>query len=543
MKPLICALVATLAFAAASATIADPISDGKALFKAQCSICHDDTPARRTLQAPPLFGVSGRKIGTVPGYAYSDALKTAGASGKTWSAQTLSTFLADPQSAIPGTSMPVSVTKASERGALVAYLQSLNAPPIPAKPAKPQTVRARFESDPPGTRHSVNLAKLPTPFATPSAGNGSGYRPGPLPTVVKGFQVEIFAKGLARPRNIRTAPNGDLYVVEAGANRLSVFRNKDGHLSAQPEVFATGITNGFGIAFYPIHDPKFVYASSATTVFRFPIDGGAPEILIDNLPGGGHWTRGLDFSQDGKTLFVAVGAGGNVGEAMGPMPENWASTHPLGAAWGPETDRATVLAFDPDGKNRRIYATGIRNCGGLGIRPDNGDLYCSTNERDGLGDDLVPDYLTRVKQGAWYGWPWYYLGANEDPRHKDQRPDIKGQASLPDLLFQAHSAPLGFAFYHAPKGAASAFPASYDGDIFVALHGSWNRRIRTGSKLVRIKLKDGKPENTYQDFMTGLILDEKTVSGRPVGVAVGPDGALYVSDDGGGVIWRISPKK
>jgi len=194
-----------------------------------------------------------------------------------------------------------------------------------------------------------------------------------------------------------------------------------------------------------------------------------------------------------------------------------------------------VLAFDPEGKRLGVFATGIRNCVGLTTHPVTGDLYCSTNERDGLGDNLVPDYVTRVREGAFYGWPWFYLGANEDPRHPGQRADLKDKITLPDVLLQAHSASLGLTFYN-----GSQFPSEYSGDGFAAEHGSWNRSKRTGYKVIRIRLKDGVPSGEYQDFVTGFVIDDNNVWGRPVGVAVAHDGALLVSEDGNGTIWRIT---
>jgi glucose/arabinose dehydrogenase len=206
----------------------------------------------------------------------------------------------------------------------------------------------------------------------------------------------------------------------------------------------------------------------------------------------------------------------------------------LGAAWGDETDRAAVLVFDPDGKNRKLFATGIRNCVGLAMQP-NGTAWCSTNERDSLGDDLVPDYVTRVKENAFYGWPWFYIGDNQDPRHPGARPDLKDKITVPDVLLQAHSASLGMTFYD-----GNSFPAEYRGDAFAAEHGSWNRSKRTGYKVIRIRLKDGVPTGEYEDFVTGFVVDDKEVWGRPVGVAVAHDGALLFSEDGNGTIWRVS---
>ena len=205
-------------------------------------------------------------------------------------------------------------------------------------------------------------------------------------------------------------------------------------------------------------------------------------------------------------MLISVGSAGNSGEGMGQPPrgpEAWSRDRPLGAAWGPETDRAAVLAFDLDGRNRKIFATGIRNCVGLAIQPQSGTPWCSTNERDGLGDNLVPDYVTRVREGAFYGWPWFYIGGNEDPRHAGTRPDLKDKVTVPDVLLQAHSASLGLTFYQ-----GSNFPADYIGDGFAAEHGSWNRSKRTGYKVVRIRLKDGVPTGEYEDFVTGFVIDD-----------------------------------
>jgi glucose/arabinose dehydrogenase len=320
-------------------------------------------------------------------------------------------------------------------------------------------------------------------------------------------------------------------------------------------VFATSLSRPYGLALWPAANPKYLYVANANSVVRFPYAAGdlkakgKPETIVEKIVDGlgHHITRSLAFSQDGKTLFVSVGSATNVGEGIGATPPQplaqWEAAHGLGGAWNQETDRATVLAFDPDGKHRRNYANGLRNCVGMFVHPDTGDLYCSVNERDELGDNLPPDYVTRVKRGGFYGWPWYYLGTHEDPRLKGVRPDLKDKITVPDTLIQAHSAPLGMTVYHAPAGAKHAFPKEYDGDIFLALHGSWNRGIRTGYKVVRVMMKNGAPTGQYQDFMTGMVLSDRDVWGRPAAVTVAADGALLVVDDGGGVVWRIVPSK
>jgi hypothetical protein len=227
------------------------------------------------------------------------------------------------------------------------------------------------------------------------------------------------------------------------------------------------------------------------------------------------------------------------GKSSSDLP-GWEAEHGLGAAWGPETQRADVLVTDPEGQAPlRTYATGIRNGVSLAVNQDTGDLWVSTNERDALGDDLVPDYVTRVKEGGFYGWPWYYMGNHEDPRRAGERPDLAGKAIVPDVMFQSHSAPLEMTFYTATNGAA-AFPPEYRGDVFDAFHGSWNRTLRTGYKVVRVRVDHGVPTGEYDDFLTGFVVDNRNVWGRPVGVAVAHDGALLVTEDGNGTLWRIA---
>jgi len=292
-------------------------------------------------------------------------------------------------------------------------------------------------------------------------------------------------------------------------------------------------------------NPEWVYVATTDRVVRFPyrdgdlVAGGAPETVVARLPSGGHVTRDIAFSLDGKRLYVAVGSASNAAEGQRPLPADaigeWEAAHGLGASWGREEDRADVLAFDPDGGNQQTFATGIRNCAGLAVQPKTGAVWCATNERDGLGDNLPPDYVSRIREGAFYGWPWYYIGDNQDPRHAGERPDLASKVTVPDVLIQAHSAPLGLTFY-----TGDAFPEEYRGDAFATLHGSWNRSKRTGYKVVRIPMTDGVPTGEYEDFMTGMVLSDDVVWGRPVGIAVAHDGALIVSEDGNGTIWRVS---
>jgi glucose/arabinose dehydrogenase len=231
---------------------------------------------------------------------------------------------------------------------------------------------------------------------------------------------------------------------------------------------------------------------------------------------------------------VSVGSASNDAEGLKGSPSG-DSKSALGASSDYEARRADVLSFNPDGTDAKVFATGIRNCVGLAVHPTTGDAYCSTNERDGFGDDLVTDYVTRVREGAFYGWPWFYIGNHEDPNHAGERPDLKDKVTVPDVLIQAHSASLGLTFYN-----GTAFPAEYRGDGFAAEHGSWNRAKRTGYKVIRIRMKDGVPTGEYEDFMMGFVVNDSDVWGRPVGVTVTRDGALLVSEDGNGTIWRIT---
>ena len=399
-----------------------------------------------------------------------------------------------------------------------------------------------WRTDAPGTRRVHTPADLAAPYKTQAAANPSRHAPrapSALPKAPAGFIVDLFADGLSGPRVVRTAPNGDVFVAESSAGRVRVLRaDPTNSAPVQSQIFAEGLQSPFGIAFFPSGpDPLWVYVGTTGSVIRFPyrsgdlVASGAPEIVVPKLPtGGAHWTRDIAFSPDEKTMFVSVGSATNDADGMKAL-----AARLLPASWDVEQDRADVLAFDPDGGHKRIYATGLRNCSGMSIQPANGALWCAVNERDGLGDDLPPDFATRVTEGAFFGWPWYYIGAREDPRHKGERLDLAGGVTVPDVLFQPHSAPLGITFYE-----GDAFPAEYKGDAFVAFHGSWNRAKRTGYKVVRLLMKDGKPTGVYEDFLVGFVADDASVWGRPVDVAVTKSGALLVTDDEGGAIWRIT---
>jgi glucose/arabinose dehydrogenase len=371
-----------------------------------------------------------------------------------------------------------------------------------------------------------NKPVLPKPFATTSAGNAHQEvkRPdGFLPTVPNGFHVNIYAESFKTPRQLITAPNGDLFVAESGAGRIEILRDPKHYGSAQErETFANGLRYPFGIAF---HD-DYVYIGNTDEIVRYRYDPktskriGEEEKLL-KLPGGGHSTRTLEISRDGNHLLVAVGSASIIDT-------------------GEPAIRAAITICDLDGKNARQFATGLRNPVGLALNPTTGLIWTSVNERDELGDDLPPDYFTSVQDGGFYGWPYSYIGSNVDPRVKQEKPDLVARAIVPDVLLGSHVAPLQFAFY-----AANQFPESYRGGAFLAEHGSWNRAKRAGYQVVFIGFKNGKAAQDPVPFLTGFVPDPSKglVYGRPVGVAVLPDGSIVVSDDGvdnAGILYRIS---
>jgi glucose/arabinose dehydrogenase/cytochrome c5 len=401
-----------------------------------------------------------------------------------------------------------------------------NAPP----PAAPFT-DYRFEE--PGKIRKITAENLPAPYATDTSNNGPKIVARPenaWPQAPAGFKVQLYTTGLDNPRLIRTAPNGDFFVAESSSGKIKVFRGitADGK-AKETFVFATGLKRPYGIAFYPAGDnPQWVYIGNTDSVVRFAYKNGdtqatgAAQHLVDLPHGGGHWTRDIQFSADGKKMFVGVGSSSNVDDT---------DTTPG------EKNRADILEFNPDGTGMRVYAYGIRNAGGgLAIHPVTHELWCSVNERDGLGDNLVPDYITHVQEGGFYGWPWWYIGAHQDPRHEGKHPELKDKVLIPDVLLQPHVASLEMIFYE-----GSQFPAEYKGDIFSSEHGSWNRSVRTGYEVVRVPMhQTGRASGEYEDFVTGFVVDNGHVWGRPVGVTVAPDGSLLVTDDGSNSIWRVS---
>ncbi len=542
----------------AAPALAADTNAGKFLFKERCSVCHTAEPGDSGgAQGPSLVGVLGRAAASAPQFSYTSALRD---SKLTWDGATLQRFLAAPSTVVPGTSMVLAVPDASDRDNLIAYFQSVaqQAAPAASSIAIPESSvqSANWRLDAPGRVHRISANSLAPPFATPSSRNNSSVVPKPAGatlSVPAGFHVDPFISTLTGPRKMLVAPNGDILVSEMRAGRVTVLHpSSDDSRVAGTDVYLQGLKLPFGLAFYPnAQHPQWLYVAETNRVTRYPYQvgdvkpRGAAQIVVATLPSGvGHSTRDIAFSPDGKRLFVSVGSGSNVAETMSKKTaaeiQSWEAAHGLGAAWDAETDRAAVLEFDAAAPGApSIYASGIRNCVSLTVQPASGALWCTTNERDALGDDLVPDYSTRVERGSFFGWPWYYIGSNEDPRLKGERPDLAGKVSVPDVLYQSHSAALSMTFYTANHGK-SAFPEQFVGDAIVGFHGSWNRSLRTGYKLVRVHMKNGEPTGGYEDFLTGFVVDDAHVWGRPVATAQLADGSLLMSEDGNNMIYRIS---
>jgi glucose/arabinose dehydrogenase len=424
---------------------------------------------------------------------------------------------------------------------VVAAAVAMAAPPASKQPAAPTGGGSPFSdyrTQTPGASHHIRASDLPAPGASESVDNGPKLIKRPKdawPQAPKGFKVELYAEGnMNKPRLIRTAPNGDFFVADSDDDLVRVFRGigADGK-AKQAGVFARGLRKPFGIAFYPpTGEATHVYVANTDGVVRFPYKSGDLEARAKaediakvagggRLRGGGHWTRDVAFSRDGKKMYVSVGSQSNNDDP----DEN-----------SVEKRRALIHEMNPDGSGERIYAHGIRNPVGIAVHPRTGELWTSVNERDGLGDNLVPDYITRVKDGGFYGWPYYYIGPNHDPRHKGKKPELRDKVIVPDVLLMPHNASLQLMFYEGKQ-----FPAAYRGDVFAAQHGSWNRALRTGYNVVRVPLhgKD-KPTGEYEEFLTGFVTAQGEVWGRPVGVTTALDGSLLVTDDGSKSIWRVS---
>jgi glucose/arabinose dehydrogenase len=494
-------------------------SAGKVVYARKCSRCHGET-GEGSGNIPPLASGTAQKAsdGAIFWYITRGDASSGMPSWATLPKQQrwqVVTYLKSMSGASSRTA------RAATSAAPAASTRSTAPPP------KAPFTDYRFEK--PGTVRHIALKDLPAPFATTSASNGPKVVARPQnvwPKAPKGFTVALYATGLNNPRLMRTAPNGDIFLAETNGGDIRVFRGltPDGK-PQQGQVFATGLNTPFGIAFYPPGpDPRWVYVANMDSVVRFPYhngdltSSGPPEHLADLASGGHHRSRDVQFSPDGTKMFVSVGSQENVDDTPA------------------EKNRAAILEYNPDGSGVRTYASGVRNAVGLAVNPKTGELWCSVNERDGLGNNLVPDYITHVQEGGFYGWPWWYMGGHQDPRLPGAHPELKDKVITPDIILQPHNASLEMTFYDGQQ-----FPAEYEGDIFAAEHGSWNRSPRAGYEVIRVPLhQTGHATGEYEDFLTGFVVDDDNVWGRPVGVTVAPDGSLLVSDDASGSIWRVT---
>lgn len=498
------------------------VAAGSRLYTANCGSCH---------------GIRARGTGNIPALSQ----------GPTQSAPDGEVFWFITTGSVDNGMPAWASLPEQKRWQIVTYLKSLKTStsaqqsasvlpevtPVKTNAPPPQAPFTDFRFEQPGKVRKITPQDLPAPYVTESAANGPQLVARPQaawPKAPAGFSVQQYATGLDNPRLLRTAPNGDIFLAEGSNGKIKVFHGitSDGK-PEQTETFAEGLTQPYGIAFYPPGgNPQWVYVGDTDSVVRFPYQngdlkaGGPAQHIVDLPHGRGHWTRDVQFTADGKKMFVAVGSASNVDD-----PDSTPA----------ETNRADILEFNPDGSEMRVYAYGIRNAGGgLAIQPKTGELWCSVNERDGLGDNLVPDYITHVEEGGFYGWPWWYIGNHQDPRHEGTHPELRDKAIVPDVLLQPHNASLEMTFYEGIQ-----FPTEYEGDIFASEHGSWNRSVRTGYEVIRVPLhQTSRASGEYEDFVTGFVVDNGHVWGRPVGITEAHDGSLLVSDDGSNSIWRIS---
>ncbi len=500
--------------------IADSSESGKPLYESYCASCH---------------GATGQGSGNVPSLTTA-TIKSASPGELFWFVST-----GDPNNGMPSwaqlpetqrwqivsylkTFGPAGNAQASAQPATAAPAASTGNPPPPTPPFTDY----RFET--PGQIHKITLKDLPAPFATPSAANGPTIvprPPGAWPKAPAGFEVTLYATGIDNPRRIRRAPNGDFFVAEVNPGKIEIFRGLDkaGH-PQRTAVFAAGLDRPFGINFYPAGpDPRWVYVGTTNSVVRFPYRSGdlqarGPSEHIVDLPKDGHASRDIEFEPDGQKMIIGVGSFENADDTNQPREKN----------------RANILEFNPDGSDLQVYASGIRNPSFLAFDPKTKKLWTTVNERDGLGDNLVPDYITHVERGGFYGFPWWYMGGHQDPRLMGKHPELKDKVITPDVLLQPHNASVGIAFYDGKQ-----FPPEFWGDIFAAEHGSWNKSVRAGYEVIRVPLHQrGAATGEYEDFVTGFVVDDKHVWGRPSGVAVGLDGSLFITDDESNSIWRVT---
>ncbi len=387
--------------------------------------------------------------------------------------------------------------------------------------------------DRPGQRFHVRPADMPAPFMTPSTSNGADViarAPGQTPVAPEGYRVNVFAEGLDHARWMTVAPSGEVFLAQSRIDEVTMLVDNDGDGRADEILtYADGFDTPHGLALRG----GYLYVADLRGVWRVPFTPGQRRAVRDperiTPPGafgepGGHWTRDIVFGPDGRYFYVAIGSASNVGEE--PMP------------------RAAIKRFNADGSGGVIFAHGLRNAVGIAFQPRTGMLYAAVNERDGMGDGLVPDYLTQVREGGFYGWPYAYIGSNPMPGLAERRPDLVRRSIVPDVLFQSHSAPIGLVFAN-----SSQFPAEWRDDALVALQGSWNSAAPTGYKVVRVPFEDGRPLGWYENFITGFWVDTDKeffggttaqVIGRPAGLALWNDGSLLIADAASNTVWRVS---